>query len=210
MKPYRCFPLTPVAWIIGFCLATLTLLGALIAGPPTMTAAFHSSGDAAPAASNQPQGALTIPYDDIPVTLDGICDSSAEYSEAAAFLFNDTPISGTVFLKQDDANLYVCMEGSLGSYPQRFASVYLDTDNGQEDWAQADDYALRVDIITGTLSAWSGTGVPNGYASAIRHAPPERLGLRRVQNSHRPHRRRLQCAFRDCRVPSLGQPGQRR
>lgn len=166
MKPYRCFPLTPVTWIAGLCLATLILLGAFSAGPPTMTAAFHISGEAAPAASNQPQGAFTIPHDNLPVTLDGICDSGAEYSEAAAFLFNDTPISGTVFLKQDDSNLYVCMEGSLGSYPQRFASVYLDTDNGQEDWAQADDYALRVDIITGTLSSWTGTGVPNGYASA--------------------------------------------
>ncbi len=166
MKPYRHLALIMVAWAAGLCLLVLALLGGAAAGPPATAVAFHSSGDAASAAAGRLEGAIIIPYGANPVNLDGVCDYSFEYYDALSFLYNDATISGTVFLKQDAANLYVCMEGSLGAYSQRFVSVYLDTDNGQEDWAQGDDYALRVEIITGTLSSWAGTGVPNGYASA--------------------------------------------
>jgi len=160
-------PSRPLTWVVGLSLTLIALLGIFTAGPTGRTGASSIPDEGQPAAPHHTRDIITIPQDDNSVTLDGVCDVSSEYSEALAFPFTDTTVSGTVYLKQEATHLFVCLEGVLGTDPRRFASVYLDTDNGREKWAEGDDYSLRVDIITGTESSWAGTGVSNGYTATI-------------------------------------------
>jgi hypothetical protein len=140
---------------------TLFALALLIASP--------AAASAAPADSS-PTSALTAPQARIVIPLgatakpDGRCDPRAEYGDAATFSFTDAfGVVGTVYLKHDGTNLYVCMMGAAGSFGQRFARVYLDSDNGRETYAEADDYAFQADFASGGRSSYKGTGVPNGY-----------------------------------------------
>jgi hypothetical protein len=95
--------------------------------------------------------------------IDGNC-SANEWGFALSESFTDANgISGTVRLLHDTNNLYICMTGEKGSFASRFASVYLDTDNNQSPFADANDYALHINIVTGTTSSYAGTGVVNGY-----------------------------------------------
>ncbi|MEJ5312258.1 MAG: Ig-like domain-containing protein [Anaerolineae bacterium] len=158
-------PFRTLAWVVGLSLTLIVLLGVFTAGPTGRTVASLVPGEGQPVSPSHTQDTIIIPQDDNSVTLDGVCDVSAEYSKALAFQFTDATISGTVYLKQEATHLFVCMEGVLGTDPRRFTSVYLDTDNGREKWAEGDDYSLRVDIITGTESSWVGTGVANGYTA---------------------------------------------
>jgi uncharacterized repeat protein (TIGR01451 family) len=105
---------------------------------------------------------IYIPEATQSISLDGVCDQS-EYSDASELLFSDYGISGTVYLKHDSTNLYVCMKGKGSSdmLNNRFASVYLDPENDSGSFADKADYALRVEIITGTLSSAVGTGSGN-------------------------------------------------
>ncbi len=110
---------------------------------------------------------ITIPYGKAPVTLDGDCISTAEYSDAAIFGFRDyAQFQGTLYLKHDDKNLYVCMVGNVGSAADRFAAVYLDTDDGQESIAQADDVQLSVRITDSVTAAAVGAG-DGGYTPTV-------------------------------------------
>lgn len=151
------------------------LIGSLLVGAPSgphaavlaqegngPTAGDPSASLASPASSpNQ----ITIPYGDTPVTIDGQCDPG-EYREAVSLPFADAyEVTGTVYLKHDDTDLYVCMLGAAGSFDQRFARVYLDTDNAAEPWAQGDDLAFQVDIADGAMSSFKGTGAAHGYTS---------------------------------------------
>lgn len=160
-------PFRRLAWVVGLSLALIALLAVFTAGATGRTGAFPIPDEGAPAVPDRPQDVITIPQDSNAVTMDGVCDVGTEYSKALAFQFDEETISGTVYLKQDAMNLFVCMEGVLGTKAERFASVYLDADNGREKWAEGDDYSLRVDIITGTESSWVGTGVSNGYTSTV-------------------------------------------
>ncbi len=119
--------------------------------------------------SNAPQlpnGPLSIPALSAGVpapSLDGNCDAN-EWGSASEQTFTDVGgVVSTVRLLHDGSNLYVCLQAAKGSNNSRFASVYLDTDNSQDAFAGANDYALRINIITGTTSAYYGTGVANGY-----------------------------------------------
>lgn len=158
-------PSRKLAWVVGLSLTFIALLGVFTAAPTGRTGASFVPGVGQPASPSHTQDIITIPQDDNAVKLDGVCDVSSEYSEALAFQFTDATVSGTVYLKQEATHLFVCLEGILGTDPRRFASVYLDTDNGREKWAEGDDYSLRVDIITRTESSWVGTGVSNGYTA---------------------------------------------
>lgn len=98
--------------------------------------------------------------------VDGQCDQD-EYADAVVFEFPDAfEVIGKVFLKHDANNLYVCMVGasSINSTVSPFTSVYLDTNNGRESFAQNEDLGLRVAINqdgNGAISAVRGTGSGN-------------------------------------------------
>lgn len=99
-----------------------------------------------------------------PATIDGACTPAGEYADALALPYADAfGVTRTVYVKHDNLYMYVCLVGSAGTFPARFASVYLDTFNSRLLVAGSTDYALRADIITGTQSSFKGTGVPNGY-----------------------------------------------
>jgi hypothetical protein len=93
-----------------------------------------------------------------PATLDGVCD---DYTDGTGHLPIGTDGS-FVQMKHDGTYLYICVE-QLGAFADRFTAVYLDTNNGKESLAVADDLSLRIKIATGVTSAYQGTGVTNGY-----------------------------------------------
>jgi hypothetical protein len=150
-------------WALGLGLV-LTVLGMLTASPVQGTAPTDRDviGPAGPSSDIT----ITVPLAKVSVKLDGNCDSASEYSDAVAFTFNDyLSFQGSIYLKQDATNLYVCMVGSSGPLADRFAAVYLDTNNGQESIAQANDAQLMVRITDSVTSTGEGTGA-GGYAPA--------------------------------------------
>jgi len=108
------------------------------------------------------QQAITVPLTQVIPTVDGACSvANNEYGDAFSATFADAfATTGTIFLKHDGTNLYVCMRGasSVNSTVGPFAAVYLDTDNGKESLAEADDLSLRVAIQTDANSAHRGDG----------------------------------------------------
>jgi uncharacterized repeat protein (TIGR01451 family) len=151
----------PFLIAFGLAIAGLALLAVLPVhadeGAPRSTARADAVEKAA--------ASLTIPEAKNPVVVDGRCDpASPEYSDALMQTFMyPTGFQGRVYLKHDAHNLYVCMVGMMGGNAQRFAGVYLDTDNGKEVWAEADDLALQAWIVTSANQGYIGTGVQNGY-----------------------------------------------
>ncbi|HOU11756.1 MAG TPA: DUF6345 domain-containing protein [Anaerolineae bacterium] len=112
---------------------------------------------------------VTIPASDGKVTLDGQCGARTEYANALAVEFSDFGYTRTVYLQHDGTNLYVCMDAFHGWFDQdRAGVVYLDTDGARETQAEADDYALKVNFMEGTLgaqSSWFGSSNPaNPYS----------------------------------------------
>ncbi len=110
---------------------------------------------------------LDIPIGQTP-DVDGVC-SQGEYSDGNGIAqpFDDANGAGQVYLKYDgEGFLYVCIQATQGSFDRRFGSVYLDPngDGSSYQFAQKDDYSLRVEIPTGNKSSLAGTGVINGYA----------------------------------------------
>ncbi len=151
----------PIA--IGLAVIAFALIG-LMAAP--VRAIDHES--AAPIDSASPIVPLAPNLTVIPLatppTINGVCDPAGEYADALALPYTDAfSTTRTVYVKHDNIKLYVCMVGAAGTFDARFASVYLDTFNSRLLVAGSTDYALRADIITGTLSSFKGTGVPNGY-----------------------------------------------
>jgi len=149
--------------------AVITVRGSTAASSAGKPAAFPPEGPAFPPegpgdGSVLPSQAQTM----IPLGSQADVDASCgDYTDGASFEFSDAfGVTGTVFLKHDADYLYVCMEGSPGQNPDRYARVYLDTDHGQEAAAEADDLALQVDITEGTESSYRGTGVADGYEDA--------------------------------------------
>lgn len=109
---------------------------------------------------------LDIPLTQVSPTVDGFCNTN-EYANALRETFFDrNEFQGFVALQHDGSNLYVCMAGAPGSRPDRFATVYLDTDNGREALAESDDMALNVTIVDSTLSAGVGNST-GGYTPTL-------------------------------------------
>ncbi|OIO92851.1 MAG: hypothetical protein AUK03_09195 [Anaerolineae bacterium CG2_30_64_16] len=155
----RFSPTSAVLTAAGLFVLALALL---VASPAAVAAAPISSPSATVLV--QQQGPIVIPQGTAPVKVDGRCDPRAEYGDAASYPYTDAfGVTGQVYLKHDGTNLYVCMVGAAGSFGQRFARVYLDTDDGRETYAEADDYALQADFASGGRSSYKGTGVANGY-----------------------------------------------
>jgi uncharacterized repeat protein (TIGR01451 family) len=153
---------------VGLIAVALWLFGAAPVRSASNALLDDSSPSIAPAPL-QAQDVITIPQG-ISVTVDARCDPASEYKDAASYDFTDVdasgaPISGTVYLKHDGAYLYICMKGSNGGYPDRFARIYLDTTNDRESYAGPNDFALQIGIVTPTPSSYKGTGVANGYVA---------------------------------------------
>ena len=140
----------------------------LLATPMPTGAKLASLETFEPRSPNLAPAIIHIPQAKDPITLDGYC-KQAEYYDAGAFQFSDasSSVSGTVYLKHDNQYLYVCMAGVLGSYDRRFASVYLDTDYGQEVYAGPEDYGLRVNITDTSNHSVAGTGSGNYNPTAL-------------------------------------------
>ncbi|HQE91697.1 MAG TPA: DUF6345 domain-containing protein [Anaerolineae bacterium] len=116
---------------------------------------------AAALATPQP---ITIPASEVAVSLDGLCSVKDEYWDALRVEFSDFGYTRTIYMQHDGANLYVCMNAFHGGFDaDRAGVVYLDTDGARETQAEADDYALKVNFVEGTLgaqSSWFGSGDP--------------------------------------------------
>ena len=139
-------------WVAPLC--ALVLVGALLA----LMAPVAKADIAQP---------VTIPFSQTAPKVDGFC-SPNEYGNAATFKFSDaSAVSGTVSLQQDSTALYVCVQGAIGKFAERFFSVYLDTNNARESIAQNDDLALHVALSGSVTSAYRGTGVTNGYTPTV-------------------------------------------
>ena len=115
-------------------------------------------------ATGQTMPPVIVPRLQIPATVDGSCDPQGEYADASFFDFPDAfQIVGHVYLKHDATHLYICLVAAAGQAAERFASVYLDTNNRREVFAEADDISLTAVIKSGALGSFQGTGAPNGY-----------------------------------------------
>src|SRR6266545_641920 len=146
---------------IAACLSVFVLLLTTLLARPEAPASA-AGVEMAPAAP-QAGGSLSIPFSQVLPQLDGDC---GDYAGAAVQSFADGGgHTGTVFLKHDSTNLYVCMKASPGTFKDRFGSLYLDPqgDGANYEFAQKDDYALHVNIPGTTKSSFNGTGVANGY-----------------------------------------------
>lgn len=126
----------------------------------------RSQGAASRPTAQEPQGPAaghTIPESGTTVDVDGVCNPNAEYAAAKQENFFDAnQITAILYLQHDADNLYVCYVGAAGSNSNRYAAVYLDTDNGQEQFVEADDYSLHVGIPGTATESWQGGGA-NGY-----------------------------------------------
>ncbi len=105
--------------------------------------------------------AVTILEDTAPVKIDANCPRE-EYANAATLNYVDAFAQvSTIFLKHDADNIYVCVQGVVGRFGQRFFGVYLDTDFGREKFAEPEDLSLQVSITTNTGASYQGTGNPD-------------------------------------------------
>lgn len=144
---------------ISAYLTLFVLLFATVLARAATPAALSGTALAAP----QADGRLTIPSSKVTPKLDGVCD---DYADGVQKPFHDGGgKTGTVFLKHDGTDLYVCMRANPGAFQERFGSLYLDPqgDGSGYVFAQKDDYALRVNIPGTNKSSFNGTGVANGY-----------------------------------------------
>lgn len=137
-----------------------------VVGNPTPADRVEAAQNAASFTAPQSAVTITIPYARLAVNIDGNCDSK-EYADVTPYTFVDgLEFQGLVYLKQDTDRLYVCLYGRAGSFANRFASVYLDTNNGQEKIAQIDDLAVQVRYADNATSNAVGTGA-GGYTSTV-------------------------------------------
>lgn len=110
--------------------------------------------------------ATTIPASTNPPVVDGACDEK-EYGDAVVRNYADAlGATRQVYLKHAGGNLYVCVTGVPGEVKDRFFRVYADPERGAEAFATANDLAFQVEVVSGALSAYRGTGVANGWTAA--------------------------------------------
>jgi MYXO-CTERM domain-containing protein len=110
---------------------------------------------------------FTIPKNPVTPTIDGKCDLATEYKYAVTsqtLKSSTNADDGKVYIVHDGVYIYVCVQVS-GSHVDRSVVVYLDTNNGNETFAMTEDLALKVKIVTNTMTAYRGSGVANGYVA---------------------------------------------
>ncbi len=102
---------------------------------------------------------IVVPTGASNIELDGVCDTEREYADARRFSYVDSDgVIADIYLKHDLENLYLCVDAPLGKFGERFFGLYLDTDHGQEKYAEGDDLWLRAYVETGMTDASRGTG----------------------------------------------------
>jgi uncharacterized repeat protein (TIGR01451 family) len=143
-----------------------------------LTPSFNNSAAAdppgtGPAASSQSlapdANILTIPTTGASISVDGFCDTTAEYANAQIKTFMDgNGKSGTVYLIANADMLYVCMYAQQGVLAARFGRVYLDPqgDGSNYVFANQGDDAFQVNITSPNRSSYIGNNNPNGWTTA--------------------------------------------
>jgi uncharacterized repeat protein (TIGR01451 family) len=125
-------------------LFVVLFVGAVLLVP--LLAAAARGPQQTPSSINIP---VAIPKGASVAELDGYC---RDYEDALEVNYVDAPFpgstgatTGTVFLKHDGSYLYVCLQATPGSNPERYASVYLDPqgDGASYEFAKENDYSLR-------------------------------------------------------------------
>jgi hypothetical protein len=164
--------LNPLSRLI---LAT-SLLAGLIFSSPAAAARPVTLNDSPgkPASEGLPQAVstaslLTIPTTSAPISVDGICDTTAEYAKAQVETFTDGNGNlATVYLIANTDMLFVCMHAQQGVLPTRFGRVYLDPqgDGSNYVFANQGDDAFQVNIPGQTRSSYIGNDNPNGWTLA--------------------------------------------
>jgi len=161
--------------LLTMTLLVISAIGAVGAVPPRGAIATgtslvtgggaRSSTPSAPAAEVDPGQPIARGK---AAAIDGDC---ADYDDGSAFSFDDKTGSGTIFLKHDGADLFVCMVALRGSDERRFAAVYLDpqADGANATFAQTDDFALNMGIVSGVRTSYTGTGASNGYRASASY-----------------------------------------
>jgi hypothetical protein len=97
-----------------------------------------------------PSGTYIIPVGNNSVSVDGICNTATEYDDALKGTFQDSDQqTGTVYLKHDGEFLYVCMEGAVGTNPDRFVSLEFATNSNPI-------VSINASPVSGATSASSG------------------------------------------------------
>ena len=108
-------------------------------------------------------GILTIPRTTAVVVVDGVC-SANEYGQGLTETFTDgNGKPATVYLVATSDQLFVCLQAQIGSFPQRFARVYLDPqgDGSGYVYANQGDDAFQVNIdSTISRTSYKGNGSP--------------------------------------------------
>ena len=109
---------------------------------------------------------IQIPANSLGIDIDGNCDLQTEYASAASYPFADANGAvGTVYLVHGNKYLNVCVIGARGLLSDRFYTLYLDTDNGREKFAEEDDYGLKLGVLISSFNdSLIGTG-QGGYVS---------------------------------------------
>jgi uncharacterized repeat protein (TIGR01451 family) len=156
-------------FLVVSLLAGLSFTTGAAAAPLTLPGSADKTGPALQPLGVSATGAtfppITIPATTATVDVNGTCDAN-EYGLAAVYTFTDIgSAAASVRLMHDNTYLYVCLVAPHGSYPTRFASLYLDPQgNGiSYQFAQQYDYSLRVKIVGPSLLSMAGSGVANGY-----------------------------------------------
>jgi hypothetical protein len=106
---------------------------------------------------------LDIPPVPTAPKIDASCD---DYTDGVSVSFMDgNNQTGTVYAQYIEGTLFVCMQAAQGTYPDRFARLYLDpqADGFSYIFADNDDYALQLSLVQPGKSSYRGTGGPNGW-----------------------------------------------
>lgn len=104
-----------------------------------------------------------IPLTETAPTVDGLCNPDLEYSSALQFNYVDAfDVQGTVYVTQTESDLYVCARGAVGDNRARYFALYLDRNNGREQYAGKEDVGLLVAVLDNANRAVVGTG-EGGY-----------------------------------------------
>jgi uncharacterized repeat protein (TIGR01451 family) len=162
------------------CALLALLLVSLVASPATPVRARRPASELAqipaeaiaeiPAEQRgaQQQASSLLNILDIPMAqsapkIDGYCD---DYLDGVSVDFMDgSHTLGTVYVQYVQSFLYVCMKAAPGTFPERFARLYLDpqADGFSYVFADQGDVALQLNLVQPGKSSYRGTGQPNGW-----------------------------------------------
>lgn len=151
-------------WPIALGLIMIVALCLLLAANSTSAQPIDPQPDRTPAS---PMAGVPIPRLPVGVgtpTINGDCTDLGYTTGITVPFVDQGGAAGLVHLVHNNNNLYVCLTGAKGTDNKRLGGVYLDTDNGRETAAEADDYGLYANIIGGALSSFKGDG-SGGYIS---------------------------------------------